>query len=445
MRFGRLSTGRVPAALVLIWLLVVIPAGTSAELTPLLNVRVAGISLHIGDLVFAGWFTVVLVWALLWGRSFSPNFSFKMALLFLVWASVAAVMGFARSHSLASILRDYRGFLFYSALIPATLEIRTGSYARRCLWHFLAAVLAYACLVVILSTAPADFPLVGETVYYWYGERRVHFHNTFYLPVGLTMAFTLAIFGRNRIRIIAAVTLPVIIAALLVSQTRSAIGVSALGVAIAGWMVLSRKVTFRPSEVMSLYVSAVVAGTAVLLLGVFVESLSGRLAEPLHFPTAVKSVAGRFTTFVTALDLWRVHPIIGWGLGKTIPIPWASTAYKPWLAGETSGELPAVDNSLLTTGFKLGIVGVLLLVAVWGWIARDAFSSVRSVGRAEIRKNFNLALIGLAAALPGYFAVALTQNIFVSYRNIVVWMILARALAVISSDSSTNASGSWLA
>ena len=415
------------------WAIVLIPAGTSAELVGILAPSVGGTSIHVADLVVVGWFVAALSLALLrTGVTLKLDGLTLGVLLLLGWAGVSAAAGLVRSFGAVAVLRDFRGLLFYFALIPALLEVRSADQARNILKHFMAAAMAYGVLMCVLAVAPPGLPLVRETLVYWYGERRLHFHNTFLVPVAVTVAACVATYGTGRPRLTSLITLLVLFAALVISQTRSTLLVALVSVGLALLACAkAREVRFRPSEAGILAAGAALSGVGLLVLMSARSGLEGRLAELLTNPLAVGTFVDRFATFVSAADLWRERPLMGWGLGQSVPIPWATVGYKPWLggAGLASGNLPGVDNSVLTAGFKTGLIGVALLVLVWVFTWRNACRAVKRMMLDSGLTNQTLAVIGIKWGLIGYVTTALTQSVLFSYRTTVIWMLLAAALS----------------
>jgi O-antigen ligase len=422
---------------------VVLPTGASAEITPVLNVGLGGTTVHIADLLYLAWFAIVLAWVAVSLRSTRFSSSQTIALALVCWATVGLAFGLMRSFSVTAVMRDYRGFFFYAAVIPAAFEIRSRRYAESLVAHFMLAISAYAVLILALALLPTGFPLVRETITYWYGERRLHFQNTFYLPLGIGMAFAVAVLGRGAWRLGGALATPLLVAALILSQTRSAFAAAVSAIALVPFLIPWRKRPLRPSEFLVLFASGILLTIGLATLVLHPQVLPARLAEGLQSPTRIPSLLGRASTFATALDLWRTHPLVGWGLGKGVDIPWATISYKPWLSSMgQSGQLPAVDNSLLTAGFKLGAVGVVLLVAVWWLVGRDSVISARPTAKDSGRSNNLILRMGLLASLPGYLAISMLQTTLVTYRSVVVWMILARALAIIAERLERGSAGS---
>lgn len=423
-----MSESRILLAPAVVWFLIVVPSGTATGLTPFLGIPIGSSTIPLGDIVFLAWALLVLSSALVTGERGNLRNPQTWALVLVGWAAAMAVVGISRGFGTTSVLRDLRGFLFYAAALPAALEIRSREYALRLTFHVFAAIVAYAAVICLLALLPDNAPVVKETIEYWYGNRRLHFHNTFMLPVGLAVAVALALYASGTVRFYAAMSCVPIVAALLLSQTRSAILTAMAGaIVVVAVGAIRRAPRLRLSEAGLLSLGLLLAPPVLIILISLRHSIAGRLAELLQNPTAIGTFVDRLATFLTAVNLWAEHPVTGWGLGKLVSIPWATVSYKPWLAAlGSSGELPGVDNSVLTVGFKTGLVGTLLLAVVWGMILHRGLVVIR---RADPHSPEFLTGVGLVAGLLGYLATAVTQNVLVFYQSIAVWMIVARCFS----------------
>jgi O-antigen ligase len=205
----------------------------------------------------------------------------------------------------------------------------------------------------------------------------------------LVVAAALAASGRGA----AALSLPVLVAGLALSGSRSGLALAALG--LAG-LLLARPLPVR-GRWLAVASAAILA--AVLASTRFAGSAGSAGARVLEIfdgsmPLALR-VSTRPALWESAVRLFARHPVEGAGLG-------AFTWQLPNLLAEQGRSLGMSDNpgsAYLQALAETGAIGFLLTLAFAVLAAREAWTGLRDPGGSPLRAGAGGAILGLLAAL----------------------------------------------
>lgn len=342
-------------------------------------------AIHPGTIPLVGW--AFIVWTLascLW--AVDPGGAFQgwlsLAQLFAITVLIASIVS-----KDPSIVRP--GLWTYALFATATAAVAIAAYLQGSAMFGRATAFAnqdpalFASLIV-----PAAIFLMGEVQ-----SRR----------------------SGSATRTIAVAALTVCVVALALSGTRSAW--VAVAAATIVWLVVQRD----PRQM--IVIAALVSGVALLVVSVpgIGDFLSGRLADSLS-----SGGSGRTDIWIVGLSIMASAPLIGVGFGNF------ASAFTPYAISRASGASNAsgglfaargAHNVLLATGVETGIIGGLLLVALF------ASAVIRSTGdRGYV----------IRVALVSLYVQAMFLDILGQKQ---LWLFLALAFGLIASQRLAGAQG----
>ncbi|MGV8083250.1 MAG: O-antigen ligase family protein [Coriobacteriia bacterium] len=184
------------------------------------------------------------------------------------------------------------------------------------------------------------------------------------------------------------------------------------------------------------------AATITALAGVIIGLSTRNASEVMNFVARFRSIfdfssgSGRTRTEIwqAAIEAIKARPIFGWG-ADTFRLVFPK--FKPAAYTKDAGYLSVADNVhnyplQLATG--IGIIGVLLLYAIFIWAA---IRSARTVfKRSGDRRTI---LLGACWAACGAFLVQLMFGISVTGSAFLLWMMMAIVLAPTASATEVKA------
>jgi hypothetical protein len=126
---------------------------------------------------------------------------------------------------------------------------------------------------------------------------------------------------------------------------------------------------------------------------------------------------GRLTTFERAIEIWQRSPITGVGLGNYGP----AVAQDPLIVPEHGWDI--VNNQYLESLAETGIIGLALLLLLWGWTIVRSFVSFFTTRDPLIRAILG----GLTAALV---AMLVQYNFFSTLYIMHIWVAVGLLIAL---------------
>lgn len=209
------------------------------------------------------------------------------------------------------------------------------------------------------------------------------------LPVGVTLAAA----GPKSRRVAAAVTLPVLAAGLMLSGSRSGVGLAAVGLAAVSF---ARAVAPGRRAVV-VFAAAVLLTLAVVSRGAGPSGSVGvRLAELFDERVpAEHRVSSRPLLWRSALRLFRSHPLSGAGLGS---YSWQL----PNLLADQGRDPSLMDNpgnAYLQTLAETGAIGGVLTLVFVAVLVREGVRALRDRSGSPSAAGAGASLLGLLAAL----------------------------------------------
>lgn len=195
--------------------------------------------------------------------------------------------------------------------------------------------------------------------------------------------------------------LPVVLAALLLTYSRSALGGAVIGATLVG--------VLRDRRLLVLVLLAVVVFPFLPRDWVFVE----RIWSGLAFED--RGAAMRLNEYEDAINLITMYPWFGIGFGEPPSID----------------QYLGVSSMYLLVGQEMGLIGMASFLAILGALAWQLVAGLRSARDEEVRGI----LAGLAAALVAASAAGLLDHYFVNivFPHMVALFWLYAGLAVVAS------------
>ena len=297
---------------------------------------------------------------------------------FVGWATMAALYGMGRGAFYKDSLLELRPLLQYLLVLPIVTEFK-GDDIRRISRIFLAAAVLVAGKAIYLYSTDQ-----GTYAAYAGGSIRVTGVNFSVLMIAAMLGLALA----SRPARLRALHLGVVLAALgglAVTLQRAAfvaMPLSVLGMAL----LLPRQLRLRLGN-------SVALGGLLLFLGIglasvstdrsagLVNAVTGRVASIAEFSSDV-SAQHRFREWRAALDIVRLHPFTGGGLGTRVGF------YSPMYGslrqqmGYWSEDI-YMHNSYMWIVTKMGIIGLLLFLVVLAVGGRELARYWRAPGAAQ--------------------------------------------------------------
>lgn len=239
-----------------------------------------------------------------------------------------------------------------------------------------------------------------------------------YIGASLLVALALAFGSTGRKRPFLYGACAVLAGALLLSNTRSAWGATAIGAALLP--LVSRlgrmgRVGGEGRGLFARYAGGLVLIVAIIGVGLMVvpkevsSHFTSRAAQLLNFGSG--SGYGRLQLYNVALNEWRAHPLLGVGPG--------SFSFR--LPGDLSSGPAWLPNLTLQALHDAGIIGLLALVVL---VVAFYVTMLRALYRAPVGDT-RAALSGLIAAMTALFvAFQLTPGFVLGYP----WALLGLAL-----------------
>jgi len=236
----------------------------------------------------------------------------------------------------------------------------------------------------------------------------------------LAVAIPIVAVDERRSPVLRALAIVALLAAILATGSRSATVAAMVAVAVALWLwSRDRWVTAACGAY------ALMAGALILIpVALLNDAAGGALAWAEENAARDFTVRSRLDLYVRAIDLFTRHPLLGLGIGGFHDL-------NEWTIGAHRGAHYAVHNVYLWALVDLGIVGGLLVVALfWGSIARAAW-----VARGAERSR---SAVAVAAALAGLAAF----NLFIDgFYQRPLWLLMALAAAMTPAPTRGEAGG----
>ncbi len=239
----------------------------------------------------------------------------------------------------------------------------------------------------------------GETSGYWRTVGRLSGGATdpnalgILCGLGAVAAAGLAVLGRGRRRLFAALGLAPMAAGLVLSGSRSGVALAALGIFA---LLLGRGIRARGRAAALMFAAVLVLGIAALRLSDGRGSAGARLAEILDGSMPLEyRVSARPVLWVSAVRLFERHPIEGAGLG-------AFSWQLPNLLAEQGRSLGLRDNpgnAYLQALAETGAIGLILMAALALLLAREGWAALRDPGAPAVRAGGGAAVLGFLAVL----------------------------------------------
>ncbi len=294
-------------------------------------------------------------------------------------------------------------------------------------------------------TGPVGSSLVRGTGTLGQTNSTAHFE-TFYSLI------LLAIFSlKNRLlKVMALITMLAVGMAILLSFSRGAWLSFALAILAAFLIFLKRREISKSAWL----TGSSIAIVAVLVLGMLASPIMDRLSSK----GSDGAIASRFRMFHVALDLTRAYPIIGVGPGEyaqaglklqspefTTP-QWVALGQKPIVPlvgrldvvtlsqrGKTPLRLPLpVHNKFLLVLSQLGLVGLGLWVALYGYFLRDA---IRCFHARDKLYHF-VGVAGIAYCIAAF--VYMNVDLFSDSQTIEVLIFIPVLITAVARLASTQ-------
>lgn len=232
----------------------------------------------------------------------------------------------------------------------------------------------------------------------------------------LTVAAALAASAPGRRRALAASALPILAAGLVLSGSRSGVGLAGVGLVA---LLFARPIRGRARVAAAIVAAALLAGAAVSGIGGPRGSAGARVLELFDERVPAESrVSSRPVLWRSAVRLFERHPIEGAGLGAfawRLPNVLAEQ-------GRPSGWSDNPGNAYLQALAETGGIGFLLTLALVAAAAREAVAALRGV-------EASAAAAGAGAALLGFLAALATGSHWFSADAALVFFLLAAVAA----------------
>lgn len=232
-------------------------------------------------------------------------------------------------------------------------------------------------------------------------------------PLGLSLVLEEARTSRS-VRTVAAVVLALAVTVLVLTQSRSAVVGTTVGIVVVCRWWLQQCAWSRTHR--KLIEAALVVTLSGLLAVVAYTWLS-----PLH--TTSDTLTSRLLIWTASIVLIGDHLYTGVGPGQ---FPLVLNAAFAQLASSVAPHIPHAHNYVLQALLDVGLPGVALL----GALVSVAAKRLVAAAQPPTERSHRLLAIGLGGSLAGYFVFGLTDTIALGARGgFPFWLVLGLALA----------------
>jgi O-antigen ligase len=396
---GRLAKGQLAYAK---------PAAASALLF-------VGLAIFTFFLVTARWagFTEVGIWIALLGLIIRPqNLGFPApagwALAFLLWALVTSFFALSPETARDELIERLKALVIFVVVINA---LRTPRQLRFYIFLVLVAFMIYPARGALTNYVTGN-TLVGRVIWNKIYNNPNDLGAITLLMTGLALAIATVRTERRRVRWAVGLCVPVMIAIMLLTQSRGVF----IGLIVGFAPVLLAQIRKRPSFALPVIIAVVVTG--VLTPATVWHRLGGitklTSTETIAEADPEGSAAQRLEISKVAWRIFTDHPLIGVGIGCYRQ---ANERYSPEL-----GKRDA-HNTYLSLAAELGLPGLLL----WLGLVGSVLLHVKRYRRSFAADAGPIQIVWIERAIVGF----LVAGFFGSYSGItMLYLVLGTLWAV---------------
>jgi O-antigen ligase len=267
----------------------------------------------------------------------------------------------------------------------------------------------------------------GQGVFGWTRARGTFLEPHFlgdYIASMLPLATGGALLARDRLRVIAVATAVALVLALIATSSAPDFAVLAIGVLLASTALAIGHGRVAAATALGFVTATMVVLTPLALLSPApVAAATGRSEADV-----ANTISFRTDTWSRALEIWRQHPVLGFGPGQSSVQLAAATDVPPALRPSQPGSLQSAQGVWAASLVDAGIAGLvcwIVLLASVGWIA------LRAVARTPSAATWAVA----AAAVAGAAGAEVTGD----RLDLRVWLLLGFAVAVANTQREHRA------
>lgn len=384
-----------------------------------------GLAIFTFFLVTARWagFTEVGIWIALLGLIIRPqNLRFPApagwALAFLLWALVTSFFALSPETARAELLERLKSLIIFFAVINV---LRTPRQLRFYILLVLVAFMIYPARGTLQNYVTGN-TILGRVIWNKIYSNPNDLGAMTLLTTGLALAIATVRTERRRVRWAVGLCVPVMIAIMLLTQSRGVF----IGLIVGFAPVLLAQIRKRPSFALPVIIAIIATG--VLIPATVWHRLGGitklTSTETIAEADPEGSAAQRFEIDKTAWRIFADHPLIGVGIGCYRQ---ANDRYSPEL-----GKLDA-HNTYMELAAELGLPGLLL----WLGLVGSVLLQVKRYRRSFAADAAPIRIVWIERAVVGF----LVAGFFGSYSGITMfYLILGTLWAVAKALPAPTAS-----
>jgi O-antigen ligase len=339
------------------------------------------------------------------------------ALAFLLWALVTSFFALSPETARAELLERLKSLVIFFVVINV---LRTPRQLRFYILLVLVAFMIYPARGALQNYVTGNTTF-GRVIWNKIYSNPNDLAAMTLLTTGLALAIATVRTERRRVRWAVGLCVPVMIAIVLLTQSRGVF----IGLIVGFAPVLLAQIRKRPSFALPVII-------AVVLTGVLVPVIVWHRLEGITKLTSTETIAEadpegsaaqRFEIDKTAWRIFRDHPLIGVGIGC---YEQANDLYSPEL-----GKRDA-HNTYLTLAAELGLPGLLL----WLGLIGSVLLQVRRYRRSFAVDAAPIRIVWIERAVVGF----LVAGFFGSYAGITMFYLILGTLWAVAKSLAPAAS-----
>jgi O-antigen ligase len=325
----------------------------------------------------------------------------RWALAFLLWALVTSFFALSPETARAELLERFKCLIIFVVVINT---LRTPRQLRLYIFLFLAAFMIYPARGALTNYVTGN-TLFGRVIWNKIYSNPNDLGAMALLTTGLALAIATVRTERRRVRRVVGLCVPVLIAIMLLTQSRGVF----IGLVIGFAPVLLAQVRKRPTFALPVIIAVVVTG--VLIPATVWHRLEGitklTSSQTIDEADPEGSAAQRLEIEKVAWRIFKDHPLKGVGIGN---YDQANDRYSPEL-----GKRDA-HNTYMNLAAELGLPGLLL----WLGLVGSVLLQVKRFRRSFAADAGPIQIVWIYRAVVGF----LVAGFFGTYSGITMFYLI---------------------